>query len=199
MSIKPSVKLTKKGVYKCRNLCYTFTIGEDNMVELQNFAEELYSFELKCGDKKSVFKDFVLKDLQPKIIKYTRKQKSPTFLFLKSSEDKNLLAYAIKYQMEDFLVEVLHSFPDVAKFKDKNGRNLVCRASRWGCDDIVFAAWDSEDSTIQDLIFEKDDTRQSAAGYLVDRYRDAKPLKERKTKSQPPIDYSGTSQDSFLQ
>ena len=73
------------------------------MVELQNFAEELYSFELKCGDKKSVFKDFVLKDLQPKIIKYTRKQKSPTFLFLKSSEDKNLLAYAIKYQMEDFL------------------------------------------------------------------------------------------------
>ena len=88
------------------------------MVELQNFAEELYSFELKCGDKKSVFKDFVLKDLQPKIIKYTRKQKSPTFLFLKSSEDKNLLAYAIKYQM----------------------------------------------ATIQDLIFEKDDTGRGISG-----------------------------------
>ena len=153
------------------------------MEKVRNVAGEIYAFMDKYeNDSFIAMTSYIRKVLQPNLIKYMQRQKNPDFLFAKSPENKNLLTYAIEFELEDFLVEVLHKFPEVCKYTDKNGRNLVCRAARHGCEEIVFAAFDSDREDIQNLVFQKDYRNCSAGGYVMNRYRNAPAVKEKPQK-----------------
>ena len=102
--------------------------------EKVNWAENIYSFSNKYGDEE-LLKAYFKEDLQIKLVNYFAKLNLMydvlDFVYKKSREGKNIMDYALKYNMKNLIIKVLNTYPQF-RFENSNNENLILKAAQLG-------------------------------------------------------------------
>ena len=102
--------------------------------EKVNWAENIYSFSNKYGDEE-LLKAYFKEDLQIKLVNYFAKLNLMydvlDFVYKKSREGKNIMDYALKYNMKNLIIKVLNTYPQF-RFENSNNENIILKAAQLG-------------------------------------------------------------------